>query len=243
MAFNVRIMPVKVLDDDWDFIFGSPTSAPTTWWRAAYGTRPTTARKVLNMSFGRDRAAGAGRRGCHSLRGRRAARSSRSRPETSSRKAIRSSRLAEIAPRIDGAVSVGAVSRDRHARVLLDDRQLRRARAHRAATRAAADRAAASSSRRYDFDFVDTFSAGPAHIVPPRFDIFVYEAFQGTSMAAPHVSGFAALLMQQGITSPAAIEAIMKRYATDLGAAGRDNEFGSGLINPRAALRGMGLVR
>jgi hypothetical protein len=51
------------------------------------------------------------------------------------------------------------------------------------------------------------------------------------------------MLMQQGITSPAAIEAIMKRYATDLGASGRDNEFGSGLINPRASLRGLGLVR
>ncbi len=62
-------------------------------------------------------------------------------------------------------------------------------------------------------------------------------------MAAPHVAGFAALLMQQGITSPTAIEAAMKRTATDLGASGRDDEFGHGLINPRAALRGLGLVR
>ena len=77
----------------------------------------------------------------------------------------------------------------------------------------------------------------------PRFDAFAYQFLQGTSMAAPHVSGFAALLMQQGITSPAAIEAIMKRYATDLGPTGRDNEYGYGLINPRAALRGMGLAR
>ena len=56
-------------------------------------------------------------------------------------------------------------------------------------------------------------------------------------------SGFAALLIQQGITSPAAIEAVMKRYATDLGPPGRDDEYGHGLINPRAALRGMGLAR
>jgi hypothetical protein len=62
-------------------------------------------------------------------------------------------------------------------------------------------------------------------------------------MAAPHVSGFAAMLMQQGITSPAAIEAAMKRYATDLGPQGRDNEYGEGLINPRASLRGMGLAK
>ena len=62
-------------------------------------------------------------------------------------------------------------------------------------------------------------------------------------MAAPHVAGFAAMLMQQGITSPAAIEAAMKRYAVDLGEPGRDNEYGYGLINPRASLRGLGLAR
>jgi hypothetical protein len=49
--------------------------------------------------------------------------------------------------------------------------------------------------------------------------------------------------MQQGITSPAAIEAIMKQFATDLGPPGRDDEFGYGLINPRASLRGMGLAK
>jgi hypothetical protein len=35
----------------------------------------------------------------------------------------------------------------------------------------------------------------------------------------------------------------MTRYATDLGTAGRDNEFGHGLINPRASLRGLGLAK
>ena len=83
----------------------------------------------------------------------------------------------------------------------------------------------------------------PARYRAPRFDVFAYQFFQGTSMAAPHVSGFAALLIQQGITKPAAIEAAMKRYATDLGAAGRDNEYGYGLINPRASLRGLGLAK
>ena len=78
---------------------------------------------------------------------------------------------------------------------------------------------------------------------PPRFDVFVYDYYQGSSMAAPHVAGFAALLMQQGITKPAVIEALMKATATDLGTPGRDNEYGYGLINPRAALRGMGLLK
>ena len=34
----------------------------------------------------------------------------------------------------------------------------------------------------------------------------------------------------------------MKQFATDLGTPGRDDEYGYGLINPRAALRGMGLA-
>ena len=61
-------------------------------------------------------------------------------------------------------------------------------------------------------------------------------------MASPHVAGLAALLMQQGITLPAAIEAAMKQFAQDIGAAGRDNDTGFGLIRPRETLRGLGLM-
>jgi hypothetical protein len=35
----------------------------------------------------------------------------------------------------------------------------------------------------------------------------------------------------------------MEQFATDLGTAGRDNQYGYGLINPRAALRGLGLAK
>jgi hypothetical protein len=45
------------------------------------------------------------------------------------------------------------------------------------------------------------------------------------------------------ISNPAAIEAAMKQFATDRGVAGRDDQFGFGLINPRATLRGLGLAR
>jgi subtilisin family serine protease len=95
----------------------------------------------------------------------------------------------------------------------------------------------------FDFDLVETYTLGPARFRAPRFDSFAYVFSTGTSMSAPHVSGFAALLMEQGITSPAAVEAIMKQTATDLGTAGRDDEYGHGLVNPRAALRGMGLAK
>ena len=89
----------------------------------------------------------------------------------------------------------------------------------------------------------DRFEQGDERIRPPRFDVFAYYGFEGTSMATAHVSGLAALLVSQGVASPAAIEAILKQSATDLGTAGRDNEYGYGLINARAALRGMGLAR
>jgi serine protease len=86
-----------------------------------------------------------------------------------------------------------------------------------------------------DFDF--------GTVVKPRFDRYATVAKQGTSMAAPHVAGVAALLYSQGITSPAAIEAAIKRFAKDLGAAGVDNEYGAGLVDARAALRGLGVAR
>jgi serine protease len=77
----------------------------------------------------------------------------------------------------------------------------------------------------------------------PRYDRYEQAGKSGTSMAAPHVAGVAALLYSQGITNPAAIEAVLKRSARDVGPPGRDNEYGYGLIDARAALRGMGVAR
>ena len=58
-----------------------------------------------------------------------------------------------------------------------------------------------------------------------------------------HVTGVAAMIMQQGVTDPAAIEDLLERTAVDLGAPGRDDTFGFGLVDARAALRGLGLAR
>ncbi|AFD25395.1 S8 family serine peptidase [Deinococcus gobiensis] len=64
-----------------------------------------------------------------------------------------------------------------------------------------------------------------------------YEAESGTSQAAPQVSALAALLLSKGVTSgPDDTLARMVATATDLGAAGRDDLFGSGMINAAAAL-------
>jgi len=77
----------------------------------------------------------------------------------------------------------------------------------------------------------------------PRFDALAYYYFVGTSQATPHVSALAAMLMQQGVTNPAAVETALQRFAVDLGASGRDPAFGFGLVSARATLRGLGLAR
>ena len=64
--------------------------------------------------------------------------------------------------------------------------------------------------------------------------------FEGTSMAAPHVSGVAALVIASGVLgrdpSPAAIETRLKATARDLGTTpGRDELYGAGLVDAAAA--------
>jgi serine protease len=241
MAFNVRLMPVKVVDGLWDFVFDSPESATDDIVARGIRYAVDNGANVLNLSIGRDGA-----------------------PAPVVRDALEYAvshgafvaiaagngfedgnpveRFAELAQQIEGVVAVGAVGRDR-------------TRAFYSTSASYVELAAPGGDERrdgttggvvqqtYDADFVDTVSGGPARYRAPRFDVFTYDFFQGTSMATPHAAGFAALLIQQGIRSPATIEAIMKQYATDLGTPGRDNDYGEGLINPRAALRGMGLVR
>ncbi len=90
---------------------------------------------------------------------------------------------------------------------------------------------------------LDPSQYDPATVVRPRFDRYTLLAAEGTSLAAPHVAGVAAMLYAQGIISPAAIESAIERTATDLGTAGRDSEYGFGLVNARAAVRGMGLAK
>jgi len=62
-----------------------------------------------------------------------------------------------------------------------------------------------------------------------------YGSYNGTSMASPHVAGVAALLSAFG-ASGADIRTILQQTATDLGAAGRDNHYGFGLVNAEEAI-------
>lgn len=63
-----------------------------------------------------------------------------------------------------------------------------------------------------------------------------YYFYQGTSMATPHVSGVAALLYSNGVTTPDGIRNTLQSTAIDLGATGWDIYYGYGLINAYNAL-------
>jgi serine protease len=241
MAFNVRIMPVKVIAGDWDFIFNSPFQGTDDVVARGVRYAVDNGAKVLNMSIGRTGAPAPVVQEAIAYAVRQGAFVAVA-AGNEFEEGNPTERLAEFAPQIDGMVSVAAIGRDK-------------GRAFYSTTGSYVELAAPGGNSRqggtdgeilqqtYDLSLVETFLGGPSQFRAPRFDTFVYEYFQGTSMATPHVSGFAALLMQQGITSPAAIEAAMERYATDLGPSGRDNQFGYGLINPRSSLRGMGLAK
>jgi serine protease len=241
MAYNVRIMPVKVLDEIWDCIFDSPFIATDDTVARGIRYAVDNGARVINMSFGREDGG----------------------PATAVTEAIRyavsrgafvavsggnealagnpPSRTAEGAPGINGMMAVAAVGRD-----------LRRA--SYSTINSYIEIAAPGGDFRFDstagilqqtldLDLLHTWEFGPQRIVPPRADVFAYYYFQGTSMAAPHVSALAAMLMQQGITQPAAIEAAIKQFARDLGRTGVDDEYGYGLIQPRLTLRGLGLAK
>ena len=69
-----------------------------------------------------------------------------------------------------------------------------------------------------------------------KVDEFGYMLYQGTSMAAPHVAGLAALLISHGITGVENVKQAIYSTATDLGSPGKDNVYGWGMINPADAL-------
>jgi serine protease len=64
-----------------------------------------------------------------------------------------------------------------------------------------------------------------------------YAHFDGTSMATPHVAGVAALIWGHHPTKTnAEIRKALQDSAQDLGAAGKDNSYGYGLVQAKAAL-------
>ncbi|MGQ0732631.1 MAG: S8 family serine peptidase [Acidobacteriota bacterium] len=242
MAYNVRLMPVKVIQEVWDFIFGSPNTGTDDVVARGIRYAVDNGAKVINMSIGRTS-------GGPSVVVDEAIRYAVSRGTFVAVAAGNSgdgtnaaSRTAESAPVIPGMMAVGAVGRALE-RAFYSTRNVYVEIAAPGGDQRRDGGTGGVLQQTIDQDLLNTYLLGPQRYSAPRADAFAYYYYQGTSMATPHVAGLAALLMQQGINSPAAIEAAIKRFAKDLGPTGVDPEYGHGLIQPRATMRGLGLAK
>lgn len=94
----------------------------------------------------------------------------------------------------------------------------------------------------------DSLYSGATHgnyidVAAPGVDIISpaphggYSIVSGTSFAAAHVSGVVALMLSRWPNmKPSDLKLKLEATAVDLGVAGRDADFGAGLVNARAAL-------
>jgi serine protease len=234
IAFNARIMPLKVLVTEWDLELGAPVPHGASTVARGIRYAVDNGARVLNMSLG---GFGPNTATEDALRyavgqGAFVAVSAGNDGEDENRR----SWPAAHAPDIPGVMAVAALDFDNN-------------RAFYSSHHDYVTIAAPGGDVRVDRN-QDGFADGvlqqtlrPEAVAAGIFNQYGFFFFQGTSMAAPHVAGFAALLMDQGITSPAAIEAAITRFARDLGTPGRNDETGHGVIRPRETLRGLGLAR
>ena len=247
VAYNAKVMPLKVCLSFWDLqiaqaefgIAGRPPldagGCPTSAIVAAFHHAVDNGAKVINMSLGSPDVSPADLDALNfaTSQGVFVAVSAGNDFEDGNPTIY----PALYASQVKGAMSVGAVGRSSQ-------------RAYYSSTGTYVEIAAPGGDFRADgfngliYQLGINFSDyDQESVLFPRFDRYTDTFSQGTSNASPHVAGLAALLISQGITNPAAVEALIAASAKDLGSAGRDNNFGAGLIQPRSALRGFGVVR
>ena len=245
VAFNVKLMPVKVLASVWDVAFGCASETGGFDEDVARGIRyaADNGAKIANLSLGGPGPSGSSPVMEDAIKyavGKGVFVAIAAGNEFEDGNPVE--QPAEIATRVQGAVSVAAVDPLKQ-------------RSFYSSTGSWVELSAPGGSNRgfgdngfvwqqtFDFNYTDTFNLPPARFTAPRFDVLGIIGYIGTSQATPHVAGLAAMLMQQGITDPAAIEAALEKFATDLGEPGRDPQYGFGLIEARNALRGLGIAK
>jgi len=232
MAYNVSIMPVKVASTDWDEILGAPNVGTETVVAQGIRYAADNGAKVINLSLGFDGPVSAVRDAITYAidKGVFVAVAAGNDGEHDNAPSYPAAYAADI----DGLIAVAAL-----------DFNLNRA--YYSNSNDYVEIAAPGGDLRADLnndgygDGVLQQTLDPDAVSLGVFNQFAYLFANGTSMATPHVSGLAALLMTQGVTSPVAVEKVIKRFATDTGAPGRDNDTGFGIINPRDTIRGLGL--
>ena len=212
VAYNANIMPVKVLDS-----LGQGTYAGIIQgieFAVANGA------KVINLSL-------SGHSGSQALE--EAVNQARAQGVLVVAAAGNNNGAVEYPARYDSVLAVGAVRFDK-------------SRARYSNYGSALDVVAPGGDNQVDQNG-DGFGDG---IVQQTFrsgeiNTFRYLFMEGTSMATPHVSGLAALLLAQNPTlSVDALENAIKSTALDLGTAGEDEEYGAGLIQAADALASVG---
>jgi serine protease len=248
IAYNVQIMPVKVCLGYWELQiiraeaglpgFGPPTAGLCPYDAIIDGIRRAAdmGARVINVSLGGPEAADELRQAIEYAVSQGAF------VTTSMGNDFERGNLtnypAAYMPDIDGAMAVTAIGRSGE-------------RAFYSSTGPHAEIAAPGGSSRdgtAGSGFIYQTTLRDSDVTPllliPRFDRYASEGYEGTSMASPHVAGIAALIMSQAPSiSPAAVEKLLVATARDIGAAGRDEEFGFGLVQPRPALFGFGIRR
>lgn len=234
MAFNVSLMPIKAISGVWDEAMGAPNLGSESIVAEAIRYAADHGAKVINLSLGFDGPVTPVRDAITYAidKGAFVAVAAGNSGETGSPQRY----PAAYASEIDGLVAVAALDVNFNRAFYSNSNSYVELAAPGGDLRADVNQDGYPDGilqETLDLDLVDQ----------GIFNQFGYFFLQGTSQATPHVSGLAALLMSKGVTDPKAVEKILEHFATDIGAPGRDNDTGFGVISPRAAIFGMGLAK